>query len=67
MAARTCEAATLPEEQAPPEDRAKPLRSKAISAVSALTPGPATSVVLGSRPTPCAAGVNPIWPLCGKP
>ena len=49
MAASTCEAVTLPEEQAEPDETAMPLRSKAIMAVSALTPGTANSVVLGSR------------------
>src|SRR5207244_12030969 len=42
MAARTCEGATLPEEQAEPEDTAKPSRSKSITRVSALPPGTAT-------------------------
>ena len=49
MAASTGEPATLPEEQAEPEDTATPARSSAISAVSALTPGTANIVVLGSR------------------
>ena len=51
MAASTCEGATLPEEQAAPEDTATPSRSRAITAVSALMPGTANSVVLGSRST----------------
>ena len=49
MAASTCEGATLPDEQAAPEDTATPSRSKAITAVSAFMPGTANSVVLGSR------------------
>ena len=49
MAAKTLEACTLPDEQADPEDTAIPLRSKAIIAVSALTPGTANKVVLGRR------------------
>ena len=42
-------AATLPDEQAAPDDTATPSRSKAITAVSAFRPGTANSVVLGSR------------------
>src|SRR5664279_3500131 len=53
MAARTCEACTLPDEQAEPEDTATPLRSKEIIAVSAFMPGTAKSVVLGKRGAPC--------------
>ena len=49
MAASTCEACTLPDEQAEPDDTATPSRSKAIIAVSAFMPGTANSVVLGSR------------------
>src|SRR5215468_143704 len=49
MALSTWEAATLPEEQAEPEDAAIPARSRPIRAVSALTPGTANKVVLGSR------------------
>ncbi len=49
MAASTCEGATLPDEQAEPDDTATPSRSKPITSVSALPPGIATSVVLGSR------------------
>src|SRR5215211_1948904 len=52
MAVSTCEAATLPDEQADPDDTATPARSRAISAVSALTPGTAKKVVLGNRSTP---------------
>src|SRR5450830_63182 len=52
IAASTCEACTLPDEQAEPEDTAMPLRSKAIIAVSAFMPGSANSVVLGSRAVP---------------
>src|SRR3954452_4252754 len=47
MAASTCEAATLPEEQAEPEETAIPSRSSAIRAVSAFMPGTANSVVFG--------------------
>src|SRR5262249_38618177 len=61
MAARTCEGATLPDEQAAPEDTATPARSKAITAVSAFMPGAENSVVLGSRsaasPKTTTAGV----------
>ena len=39
----------MPDEQAEPDDTATPSRSKAISAVSAVSPGTAKSVVLGSR------------------
>ena len=49
MAASTCDGATLPEEQAAPDDTATPSRSKAITAVSAFMPGTANSVVFGSR------------------
>ena len=49
MAARTCEGATFPDEQAAPEDTATPSRSKAMTAVSAFMPGTENSVVLGSR------------------
>src|ERR1035437_1122122 len=49
IAASTCEACTLPDEQAEPEETAIPLRSKAIIAVSAFMPGTVNSVVLGSR------------------
>ena len=49
MAASTCEGATLPDEQAAPDDTATPSRSKAITAVSAFMPDTANSVVLGSR------------------
>ena len=49
MAASTCEGATLPDEQAAPDDTATPSRSKPISRVSAFAPGIATSVVLGMR------------------
>jgi len=49
MAASTWDAATLPEEQAAPDDTAKPAKSRPITAVSALAPGTATSVVFGSR------------------
>jgi len=47
MAASTWDGATLPDEQAEPEETATPSRSKAITRVSALAPGIATSVVLG--------------------
>ena len=49
MAARTCDRLTLPDEQAEPDDRAMPRRSKAISAVSALRPGMAKAKVFGNR------------------
>src|SRR5690349_20648544 len=49
MAASTWEAATLPDEQAAPDDIAKPARSRPITVVSALVPGRAKRVVLGSR------------------
>src|SRR5665213_1695144 len=52
IAASTCEACTLPDEQAEPEDTAISLRSNAIIAVSALMPGTANKVVLGSRARP---------------
>ncbi len=39
IAASTCEACTVPDEQAAPDDTAIPLRSKAIIAVSAFRPG----------------------------
>src|SRR5262249_27594918 len=45
MAESTCEAATLPDEQAAPEDTATPARSSAIRAVSARMPGTAKAVV----------------------
>ena len=49
MAASTCEAETLPDEQAAPDDSAMPARSKAMIAVSALMPGTATRIVFGRR------------------
>ena len=49
IAASTCDFATLPDEQAEPEETAMPSRSKAISRVSANMPGWAKQVVLGSR------------------
>ena len=49
MAARTCDGATLPDEQAAPDDTATPSRSKAMTAVSAFMPLTENSVVLGSR------------------
>ncbi len=52
MAARTWLGATLPEEQAEPEEIAIPARSRAISRVSAGTPGTAKQSVCGSRWTP---------------
>src|ERR1039458_5946277 len=39
MAASTCEACTLPDEQAEPEDTAIPLRSKAITRLAARSVG----------------------------
>ena len=57
MAASTCEGLTLPDEQAEPEDTAIPLRSKAIMAVSAFSPGTANKVVLGSR-SACAPKIT---------
>src|SRR3712207_8026562 len=49
MASSTCDRLTFPDEQAEPEDRATPARSKAINAVSALRPGMAKAKVLGNR------------------
>ena len=49
MAASTCEGATLPDEQAEPDDTATPSRSKAMIAVSAYMPSAVNSVVLGTR------------------
>src|SRR5262249_32585014 len=49
MALSTCEAVTLPDEQAAPDEAAIPARSRAIRAVSAFWPGTANKVVLGSR------------------
>src|SRR5215467_821997 len=49
MAARTWDAATLPDEHAEPDDRAKPIRSRLIRAVSARSPGAANRLVLGNR------------------
>src|SRR5262247_2450493 len=49
MAASTCDGATLPDEQAAPDDTATPSRSKAITAVSAFRPGTLKRVVFGSR------------------
>src|ERR1700681_4189322 len=43
LAARPLDACTFPDEQAEPEDAAIPLRSKAIIAVSAFTPGSANN------------------------
>src|SRR5438105_2728017 len=51
MAASTCDLATLPEEQAEPEEIAIPSRSNAMSNVSASTPGQHKHVVFGSRST----------------
>ena len=59
MAVRTCERVTLPEEQAEPDETAMPSRSKFISRVSALMPGMAKQVVLGSRSAPCAKMTAP--------
>src|SRR6476646_1716034 len=52
IAASTCDACTLPDEHAEPEETAIPLRSKAIIAVSAFRPGTANNVVLGRSGTP---------------
>ena len=52
IAARTCDGWTLPEEQAAPEDTATPARSKAMTAVSAFTPGKANRVVFGNLSLP---------------
>ena len=49
MAARTWDAATLPDEQADPEEIAIPWRSSAISRVSAEKSGNAKALVLGRR------------------
>ena len=49
MAVTTCEAVTLPDEQAEPDEAAIPARSRAIRAVSVLQPGTANRVVFGSR------------------
>src|SRR5262249_36508611 len=46
IAARTCDALTLPDEQAEPALTATPARSSAITCVSAPTPGMATQIVL---------------------
>src|SRR6185437_16521352 len=49
IAVSTVEDCTLPDEQAAPEDTAIPFRSKAMTAVSAFSPGTENRVVLGSR------------------
>src|SRR3954466_6229964 len=49
MAESTWDRFTFPDEQAEPEDRATPWRSKAIRAVSARRPGIAKVKVFGSR------------------
>src|SRR5712664_2950134 len=54
MAASTCDAATLPDEQAEPDDTAKPIRSRLISAVSARNPGAENRLVLANR--------SALWP-----
>ena len=51
MARNTCEASTLPEEQAAPELTATPARSSPITNVSAFAPGTAMQLVLGNRST----------------
>src|SRR5499427_5292683 len=51
MAASTWEAVTLPDEQAEPEDTAKPSRSRLMRAVSARRPGAANRLVFGNRST----------------
>src|ERR687889_1856908 len=48
IASSTCERLTFPDEQAEPDDRAMPSRSKAIRAVSARRPGMAKAKVLGN-------------------
>ncbi len=72
MAASTCDGRTFPEEQADPDERAIPSRSKAISAVSALSPGMANAKVFGNRRVPApkttASGAtarrpDSAWPL----
>ena len=52
IAPSTCDAATLPDEQAEPDETATPSRSKFISSVSAFIPRMAKFVVLQSRSTP---------------
>ena len=52
MASSTCERATLPDEQADPEEIATPARSRAINRVSAAVLGTARQVVLGKRAAP---------------
>ena len=52
IAASTWLGATLPDEQADPEDTATPARSSAITSVSAGTPGIAKHSVCGKRATP---------------
>ena len=52
MAASTCEGATLPDEQAEPDDTATPARSKRDHRGLGLEPGTANSVVFGSRCRP---------------
>ena len=49
IAVRTAERLTLPDEQAEPALTATPARSRAITWVSAFTPGMEMQVVLGSR------------------
>ena len=51
MALNTCEASTLPDEQALPELTATPARSSPMTKVSALVPGTAMQLVLGKRST----------------
>ena len=67
MAASTCEAVTLPDEQAEPDETATPARSSAIRAVSALMPGTANSVVLGSRAARRAENRRPRARCCRSP
>src|SRR6476659_10036658 len=70
IAASTCDACTLPEEHAEPEETAIPLISNAIIAVSALRPGTATNVVLGRRgadpPNIIAFGVAVMMPASSR-
>ena len=49
MALNTCEASTLPDEQALPALTATPARSSPMTKVSALVPGTAMQLVLGKR------------------
>ena len=49
MAKSTAERVTLPEEQAAPADTQMPAKSRAMTWVSARTPGIEMQVVLGNR------------------